>query len=271
MDIPYKGYTIISNSERQPDGRWLPVADLEASSGGVMTPRPPLRAMPRETRATRAEADAVAVKMAKAWIEANEREGDDARVLTDASRSSAPIENAIASPRIPPEHRVQDARIKAPPRARKVDTLSLSRLHEVIGLDSDEKVDRFTRLLAVHSLLDRLVTLVLARKLAAGSASQRDSDIDAILDATAVLPLVSRVALALTLNVVSPAAAESILEIDRARNGLVCSKPTRGKPAWDVSGAVESVPQDVHDKSVRRGLEAAQGLMAALRPAAQET
>lgn len=263
MDIPYKGYTIIPNSERQPDGRWLPVAGLEASSRGVVTPRPPLRAMPREIRATRADADAVAVKMAKAWIEGMEREGDEARVLTGASRPGAPIEKPVAAPRIPPEHRGQDARVKAPPRARKVDTLSWPHLYEAIGLDSGEKVDRFTRLLAVHSLLDRLVTLVLARKL--------DSDIETILDATASLPIGSRVALALTLNAVSPAAAESILEIDRARNGLVHSKPTPGKPAWDVGGAVESVPQDVHDKSLRKGLETAQGLMAALRPTVQET
>ena len=75
MDIPYKGYTIIPNSERQPDGRWLPVADLQADDRGVATPRPPLRAAAREVRATRAEADAVAVKMARAWIETSEREG----------------------------------------------------------------------------------------------------------------------------------------------------------------------------------------------------
>ncbi|HKC12753.1 MAG TPA: hypothetical protein VKI41_12040, partial [Vicinamibacteria bacterium] len=70
------------------------------------------------------------------------------------------------------------------------------------------------------------------------------------------LPISSRVALALTLNVVPPAAAEGILEIDRARNGLVHSKPTPGKPVWDVSGAVEG--------ELRKGLEAAQGLMTAL-------
>src|SRR5258708_33175414 len=67
MDIPYKGYTIIPNSERQPDGRWLPVAELEANSRGVVAPKPPLRATPREIRATRADAAAVAVTMAKAW------------------------------------------------------------------------------------------------------------------------------------------------------------------------------------------------------------
>lgn len=241
MDIPYKGYTIIANSERQPDGRWLPVADLEANSRGVVTPKPPLRATPREIRATRADADAVAVKMAKAWVEASERERDQARALTSALRPSAPIEDAVVIPRIPPEPRVQDARVKAAPRARRTgaETLSWPGLHEG---------DRFTRLLSVHSLLDRLVTLVLATKLA-GSES--------IFDALAALPFSSRVALAVTLNVVPPAAAEIILEIDRARNGLVHSKPTPGKPAWDVGGAVES-------ESLRKGLEAAQGLMTAL-------
>lgn len=258
MDIPYKGYTIIPNSERQPDGRWLPVADLEADSRGVVTPKPPVRATAREIRATRADADAAAVKLAKAWIEGIERAGDEARVLPGASRPRAPIEPAVAAPPIPPEPRVQEARVKATPRARKVDTLGGPHLHEALGLDSEEKVDRFTRLLAVHALLDRLVTLVLARKLA---------DIDTVLDATASLPIASRVALALTLNVVSPAAAESILEIDRARYGLVHSKPTRGKPAWDVGGAVGNVPQDVYEKSVRKGLEVAQTLMSALRPA----
>ena len=94
MDIPYKGYTIIANSERQPDGRWLPVANLEANSRGVVTPKPPVRATPREIRATRADADAVAVKMAKAWVEASERERDQARALTSALRPSAPIEDA---------------------------------------------------------------------------------------------------------------------------------------------------------------------------------
>jgi len=221
MDIPYKGYTIIPNSERQPDGRWLPVAELEANSRGVVTPKPPLRATPREIRATRADADAVAVKMAEAWVEESERE---------------------ATPRIPSEQRVQDARVKAPPRARRIEAEKLDwpGLHEG---------DRFTRLLAVHSLLDRLVTLVLATRLAASRES--------IFDAMASLPISSRVALALTLNVVPPAAAEGILEIDRARNGLVHSKPTPGKPVWDVSGAVES-------ESLRKGLEAAQGLMTAL-------
>ena len=193
----------------------------------------------------------MAVKMAKAWIEAVERKGGEAQVLPEAPPRVAPTEAPVAPARVPPEPRVQDARVKAPPRARKADTLSWARLHETFGLDSEEHVERFTHLLAVHSLLDRLVTLALARQLAG---------IDTALDATASLPIVSRVALALTLNVVSPAAAESILAIDRARDGLVRSKATRGKPAWDIGAAVESVAPE----TLRRGLEAAQSLMSAL-------
>lgn len=267
MDIPYKGYTIVPSSERQPDGRWLPVAELAANHRGDVTPKPPLRAAPRETRATRADADTVAVKMAKAWIETIEREETSSapashavpRTVTSPPRPSAPIGN------IPSEPRGQAARAEAPPRARGIepkkrptptDTLDWPGLLEAIG-------DRFTRLLTVHALLDRLVTQVLAAKLAA--------DIEPILDSLASLPIASRVALASTLNAVPPAAAESILEIDRARHRLVHSKPTRGKPTWDVSGAVESLSRDSWDKSLRKGLEAAQDLMSALRAAAQET
>jgi len=254
MDIPYKGYTIVPNSERQPDGRWLPVADLQADERGVLTPKPPLRAAPREIRATRADADAVAVKIAKTWIEELERDG--------ASR--APVGGAVSTPRIPPEPRAQDTRVKAAPRVRRIEaekrpapapaeTLDWPGLHEA---------DPFTRLLAVHSLLDRLVTVALAARLAASGES--------IFDTMAALPFPSRVALASTLHVVSDAGAESILEIDRVRNRLVHSKSTPGKPVWDVSGAVESAPQDVLDRALRKGLEAAQDLMSALRAAAQE-
>jgi hypothetical protein len=286
MDIPYKGYTIMPNSERQPDGRWLPVVDLEADNRGVVTPKPSLRATPLEVRATRADADAVAVKMAKAWIETIERAAvagapatdDEARALAGAPRPSAPIGNAVASPRIPSGHRGQDVRAEPPRRARGIeakerpaptDTLGWSGLHEVIGLDSDEKSDRFIRLLAVHALLDRLVTLVLATNLAA-SESKPGPRFETMLDAMASLPIAARVALASTLNVVPPAAAETLLEIDRTRNKVVYSKPTRGKSAGDVSGAVESVPRDVWDKSLRKAFEAAQDVMSALRAAARE-
>ena len=71
MEITYKGYTIHPNSERQLDGRWLPVAELEIFQGGSVTTKPPLRGKSHEARMTSAEADAAALQMAKTWIDAN--------------------------------------------------------------------------------------------------------------------------------------------------------------------------------------------------------
>jgi hypothetical protein len=256
MDIPYKGYTIIPNSERQPDGRWLPVADLQADERGVATPRPPLRATPRDIRATRADADAVAVKMAKAWIETIEREGT---LGAPALREEPPPRARAVEARKRPAPTPTTAPTPIPavtptpaPAPAPADTLTWP------GLDD---ADRFTRLLAVHSLLDRLLTLALAARLAPGS--------DSVFDDMAAMPFPSRVALASSLSVVPRAAAESILEIDRARNRLVHAKPTSGKPAWSIGAAVERVPQDAYDRSLRKALEAAQGLIATLKAAAQ--
>jgi hypothetical protein len=256
MDIPYKGYTIIPNSERQPDGRWLPVADLHADDRGVGTPRPPLRAAAREVRATRADADTVAVKMAKAWIETTEREG----------ALGVPVTRATPAPRDspPPRARAVEARKRPAPAPVPIPTPAPAPAPAPAdpltwpGLDD---ADRFTRLLAVHSLLDRLVTLALAARLAPGGES--------VFDDMASMPFATRVALAASLNVVPRAAAESILEIDRARNRLVHSKPMPGKPAWSIGAAVERLPQDAHDRSVRKALETAQALIATVKAAAQ--
>lgn len=291
MDIPYKGYTIIPNSERQPDGRWLPVAELEVSYRGVVTSKPPLRATPRELRATRADADAAAVKMAKAWIDAGEREGTTTRASTpttnDKDRSiivdplpKVPIGSDVASPRISQKTRAHDARADAATGVRGADDkrrptpfgkLDWASLYQAVGLDSDEQVDRLTRVLVVHFLLDRLVTVVLATKLASSSESNEAPDIEDMLSDIAPLPIPTRVDLASILGVVAPGVAESIVEVNRLRNRLVHFKPTRGKPGWDVSDADEIASQDACDKCLRKGIEAVQGLMSVLRLKAKET
>jgi hypothetical protein len=285
MDIPYKGYTIVPNSERQPDGRWLPVAELEVSHRGVVTSKPPLRATPREIQATRAAADAAAVKMAKAWIDASEREGtttrastpttsDKDRSITVAPLPTVPIGSEGASPRMSQETRAQDVRADAATRGSiaddrrrptAFDKLDWAGVYQAVGLDSDEKVDRLTRVLVVQFLLDRLVTLVLAAELASSRESRAGRDLENILDDIAPLPIPIRVDLASRLGVVAPGVAESIVEVDRVRNRLVHFKPTRGKPGWDVGDADEIASQDACDTCLRKGIEAVQELMSAAR------
>lgn len=290
MDIPYKGYTIIPNSERQPDGRWLPVAELEVAHRGVVTSKPPLRATPREIRATRADADAVAVKMTKEWIDVAEREGTTARASTATTtpkdrsitadpRPKVPIGSRVASPRMSQKTRAQDARADAAVGVRGADDrshptrfgkLDWAGLYQAVGLDSDEHVDRLTRVLVVHSLLDRLVTMVLATTLASSSESNEAPDIENMLSAVAPLPIPARVDLASRLGLVAAGVAESIVEVNRLRNKLVHFKPTWGKPGWAVSEADEIASQDACDQSLRKGIEAVQGLMSVLRVKAKE-
>lgn len=71
MEFSYKGYNVTVRSEQQPDGRWLPVADLEIYYGGRTTTKPPLRGQPHEARTGQAEADEAARRMAESWIDSD--------------------------------------------------------------------------------------------------------------------------------------------------------------------------------------------------------
>lgn len=283
MDISYRGYTIIPSSERQPDGRWLPVAELEVSYRGVVTSQPPLRATSREMRATRADADSAAVKLARAWIDASEREGTTTQASTptasdkDSSLTAdpvpkVPIRTDVPSPRMRQETRAQEARSDAAPRVRTagdqrrstpLDELNWADLYQAVGFDSDEKADRLTRVLVVHFLLDRLVTLVLATKFASTRESTEAPDIGKTLMDIASLPIPVRVDLASMLGVVAQGVAEGILEVNRVRNGLVHFNPTPGKPTWDVSAADEIASQEACERSLHKGIKAVQDLMSA--------
>lgn len=70
MTIQYKGYIIRPNSHELPDGKWLPVAELEMYHGGSTHVKPPVRAKPHEARMTKVQADQAAIEMAKQWIDA---------------------------------------------------------------------------------------------------------------------------------------------------------------------------------------------------------
>lgn len=282
MDVPYKGYTIIANSERQPDGRWLPVAELEVTERGVVTAKPPLRATALETRATRGDADVAAVKMAKAWIDASEREGGPMRPIPPTPGEpgrDAPVFREVAparatptppAPSMPPPPAPGSPApappVPAPPAPpRMPQGPDWAALCQAVGLDSEAKVERLTRLLVVQFLLDRLVTVVLAEELASSRESSAGRDVGTILDTVASLPILARLDLASRLGVVAPGIAESIADADRLRHRLLCFRPPRGKPEWDVSAPPEVAGPEAGDRYVREGIEAAQGLISALR------
>jgi hypothetical protein len=201
--------------------------------------------------------------MAKAWIDANEREGVVTRPAPAApvdKGRDAPVAKA-AAPTRPEPVRGAPAR-PAPPRTPPgADWAGLCR---AVGLDSDEKIERLSRLLVVQFLLDRLVAVTLAGKLASSSESGAGRDVGTVLADIAPLPLPARIDLASRLGVIAPAVAESIVEADRLRDRLLHGKPPGGRPGWDVSTPQEIASADAGDRCLHRGIEAAQGLIAAL-------
>lgn len=69
MEEEYKGYRIVPNSRQLPNGKWLPIAELELHHGGSVTTRPPVQAPQDHIKATKEEADGYAVRMARKWID----------------------------------------------------------------------------------------------------------------------------------------------------------------------------------------------------------
>ena len=134
-----------------------------------------------------------------------------------------------------------------------------------VGLDSDEKIHRLNRILVVHLLVDRLLTLLVAAKLAANSESKESPpDVEKTIADIAPLPVPSRLDRASTLGLVTASIAKNILEINQVRNRLVHFKPKGGKSGWDVDEAEEITSQGACDRCTQKGIEAVQALMRAL-------
>ena len=129
--------------------------------------------------------------------------------------------------------------------------------------DSDEKIERLNRLLILHLLLDRLLTLLVAQKL--GACSQRESpDIQKIIVDVATLPIPRRMELAMHLGVIDGDVGGKILEVNRVRNSVIHFKPKAGSSGWDVDHVDEIAKQDDSVRCLRNGVEVAQALMLAL-------
>ena len=150
-----------------------------------------------------------------------------------------------------------------PERSRQLvptsfENLDWSGLFQTVGLDSPEKIDRLNRLLVVHLLIDRLLTLVLAAKLATCSAvAEPDTERLILNNAGRAIP--DRTELAVDLGLVERGAADKILRVNTARNRLVHFKPKRGFTHWNLDEA-EIISQEASDGRLREGIEAMQAL-----------
>lgn len=150
-------------------------------------------------------------------------------------------------------------------RPKPFESIDWDLLYRSIGLDSIETRSRLIRVLVIHSLLDRLVTLLLAAKRTASSEASDAPDIGKVLQEVASLPMPSRVEQGVALRVITPSVAEQITVVNRMRNQMVHFKPTRTKATWDMSDAEVIASEAICSRCLGDGIAAAQALMTSLR------
>ncbi len=150
-------------------------------------------------------------------------------------------------------------------RPTPFEKLEWVRIFQVVGLDFGEKIARLNHILVVHLLVDRLLTLLVAAKLAASSESkQSPPDVGKTIADIAPLPVPSRLDRASTLGLVTASTTKNILDINQVRNRLVHFKPKGGGPGWAVDEVEEIASQDACDRCTQKGIEAVQELIRAL-------
>lgn len=144
-------------------------------------------------------------------------------------------------------------------RASPFDRLNWVPLLESVGLDT-EKGERLTRLLVVHLLLDRLLTIGLIKKKILQSSSSDAPDLKKITNDTSDLRFAARVGLAEGLGIVTPAIAAAMSEVNKVRNSLVHYKPKLGGKGWAVDEVPEIASQQECEACTQKGIEAVQEL-----------
>jgi hypothetical protein len=150
----------------------------------------------------------------------------------------------------------EEDRARLVPKA--VEALDWPRVFQSVGLDSPEKIERLNRLLVVHLLIDRLLTLALAAKLASCS-SAAEPDIDKIVVDNATRPIPDRAEAVYDLGLIDRDMADKILRVNAVRNRLVHFKPKRDVNRWNLDEA-EIISQEASDSRVKEGIEAVQAL-----------
>ncbi len=119
---------------------------------------------------------------------------------------------------------------------------------KLVGLDDDEKAERVMRLLVIHLILDRLLSVLLAGRMV--PEPDNSSLVEAIRE-LAKLQFASRLKLAKALGMLSSELARDIGEINRVRNDFIHFKPKKGTKlmtGWNL----DEIPEIASDQAFNR-------------------
>lgn len=73
QEVRYKGYLIRASAKRMPGGRWVPTGSIYSGEGGLIN-IPALCDGPARAHDTEEQAEELALKLARAWIDGQIRE-----------------------------------------------------------------------------------------------------------------------------------------------------------------------------------------------------
>lgn len=131
-------------------------------------------------------------------------------------------------------------------------------LLQMLDINDEETSERMTRLLILHLLLDRAVTVVLTTRVLDRS-KPAFSEIEALL---AVLEMEMRIDLAKAAHLISPSCASDIKTVNTVRNKLVHYQPKRG---WGMGHVQELSSVEAYERCIDKGRRALQEVVDTIR------
>ena len=117
----------------------------------------------------------------------------------------------------------------------------------ILGLDGEETVERLTRLLVIHLLLDRALTAVITMNFLNSRVSSSFKKLEEVL---ASLPLSRRIEIAEAAQLISTDCARRIKSVNRVRNKLAHYQPKLG---FDMTHVQELSSPKAFDRCVGKG------------------
>jgi hypothetical protein len=121
---------------------------------------------------------------------------------------------------------------------------------DMLGLRNEDAIERMTRLLLVHLMLDRAVTAVLSVKFLDRRLLAPFSQIEA---AVAPLDMARRIDLAQASHLISASCARDMRTVNTVRNKLAHYQPKRG---WGMEHVQELSSAKAYERCIQKGIRA---------------
>ena len=128
---------------------------------------------------------------------------------------------------------------------------------KALGLSDEEMIKRMVRIMVMHFLLDRFLTVVLTNKLLGSSPDSFEKTQVVIAE----LEMETRIKLAKASQVISDSTASTIKVVNTTRNKLAHYQPKRG---WDFAHIPELSSPEAFDQCTHKASEAINELISTL-------